>query len=116
MRNLFSAVTVAFVICIAAVSPPEKAAAAADSGAPVPPPPPGPSPAPTPAPSPNPGDCVTCAKCVAACGTTYADCLRRCFGQPDLPSQQACSAACQTPIECGKNCPCGGCAPPQLPH
>jgi hypothetical protein len=114
MRNLSSAVAVAFVVCIVAVSPPEKIAAAADAGAPAPPP--APSPGPTPAPTPSPGDCVTCAKCVAACGTTYADCLRKCFAQPDLPSQQACSAACQTPIECGKNCPCGGCAPPQLPH
>ena len=63
-------------------------------------------PAPTPSPAPGPSDCGTCAKCVGACGTQYADCQRKCFGQPDLPSQQACAAQCPSVLDCAKNCPC----------
>jgi hypothetical protein len=121
MRKLGSAIFVAFVACIAVVSPPENSASAdppkpAPTPAPSPPPPPPPAPAPSPAPSPAPGgDCATCAQCVGACTTTYADCQRRCFGQPDIKSQQACAAACQSPIDCAKACPCAGCSIP-LPH
>jgi hypothetical protein len=111
MRSLFSVATVAFLACFALASPPIKSAAAAAAG----PPAPAPSPAPSPSPSPGPADCATCAKCVGACGTQYAECQRKCFAQPDLPSQQACGAQCPSVVECAKNCPCSGCTVPGLP-
>ncbi len=118
MKNLLSLSTILFVACILVASPPERLAHAADAGgapapAPPPPPPPGPAPAPSPAPG---GDCSACFQCFASCTTTYGDCQRKCFAQPDIKSQQACAQACQGPIECAKNCPCSGCTVPGLPH
>jgi hypothetical protein len=108
MRNLFAVVAVAFVGSIV-LSQPLKYAAADQPAQP---------PAPPPAPPPPPKvDCASCIQCVGACGTAYADCTRKCFAQPDFPSQQACVAACPTVVQCAQACPCSGCANiPGLPH
>jgi hypothetical protein len=105
MKRLFSVVAVAFVICIAMVSPPVRNAAAADGGT---------SDAGA---APGPSDCATCIQCMAGCTTAYAECTRKCLGQPDFKSQQACQAQCPTVITCAQACPCSGCANvPGLPH
>jgi len=109
MRTLISVAAVAFLATLFVASPPVRTAAAADAG-----PAPAPSPAP-PAPPPGPADCGTCAKCVGACGTQYADCQRKCFGQPDIAAQQACAAQCPSVIDCAKSCPCAGCTVPGMP-
>jgi hypothetical protein len=104
MKNLFSVVAVLLVACIALVSPPVKRAAAdppaTDAGAP-----------------PAPSDCATCIQCVAGCTTAYADCTRKCLGQPDFKSQQTCLTQCPTVFACAQACPCSGCPNiPGLPH
>jgi hypothetical protein len=103
MKNLFSVVVVLWVACIALVSPPMKRAAAdaaSDAGA-----------------APAPSDCATCVQCVAGCTTAYADCTRKCLGQPDFKSQQTCLTQCPTVFACAQACPCSGCANlPGLPH
>jgi hypothetical protein len=107
MRNLFAVIAVAVVGSIV-VSQPARVASAQ---------PPTPPPAPSPPPPPPKSDCATCIQCVAACGTAYADCTRKCLGQPDIPSQQACVAQCPTVVQCAQACPCSGCGNiPGLPH
>jgi hypothetical protein len=115
MRHLLAALTLALVAVALLVSPPE-ATAFADGASPLQAPSPAPSPAPTPAP-PKPADCAACVQCVAGCGTAYADCTRKCFSLPDIPSQQACVAQCPAVHVCAQACPCAGCANiPGLPH
>ena len=107
MKNLFSAVAIAFLFCVAVVSPPVKRAAAAPDG--------GASDAG--AAPPGPFDCAACVQCVANCTTAYADCTRKCLGQPDFKSQQGCLAQCPTVLTCAQACPCSGCANiPGLPR
>jgi len=115
MRHLLAIFVAATVVCVAMVSPPVRSAAADGSS----PPAPAPTPAPTPAP-PRPADCAACLQCVGACTSAYADCTRKCFAQPDLPSQQACVALCPSVAQCAQSCPCSGCVGmpglPSLPH
>jgi len=107
MRNLFVLFAVALLGSVVVVSPPVRVAQAD---------PPAPPPAPPP-PAPAPPNCATCIQCVAACGTAYADCTRKCFAQPDIASQQACVAQCPTVVQCAQACPCSGCTNiPGLPN
>jgi hypothetical protein len=116
MRHLLAVLSLVLVVVVALVSPPARTALA-DSGAmPAQAPAPAPTPAPAPAP-PRPADCAACVQCVAGCGTAYADCSRKCFALPDIPSQQACVAQCPAVHVCAQACPCSGCANiPGLPH
>ena len=114
MRHLLAALSLALVVVVALVSPPTRTALA--DGSAIPAQAPTPTPAPTPAP-PRPADCAACVQCVAGCGTAYADCTRKCFALPDMPSQQACVAQCPAVHVCAQACPCSGCANiPGLPH
>ncbi len=105
MKSLFSVLAATLVVCIALVSPPVKRATAADGGA-----------SDTGA-APQPSDCAACVQCVANCTSAYAECTRKCLGQPDFKSQQACLASCPTILTCAQACPCSGCANiPGLPR
>ncbi len=104
MRKRGSVIAAVFVLCLAVMSRPVKKAAAdggaSDAGA-----------------APGPSDCVACIQCVAGCTTAYADCTRKCLGQPDFKTQQSCQAQCPTVLACAQACPCGGCTNvPGLPH
>jgi hypothetical protein len=115
MRHLLFVFSLAFVGSVAMVSSPVRTASA--DGATPPAPAPAPAPAPTPAPPPPKADCATCIQCVAACGTAYADCTRKCFSLPDFASQQACVTQCPAVTACAQACPCSGCGSvPGLPH
>ncbi len=110
MRHMLAVPLAALIVSVALTAPPARTASAD-----------GPAPSPSPAPSPAPPkapDCAACIQCVAACGTAYADCTRKCLSLPDIAAQQGCVAQCPPVTQCAQACPCAGCTPaiPGLPH